>query len=100
METTTVERDRQTDSEDANGVENRKVAGILDSVFDGVSSVIDSLFGRKVAMARSGAGEAGGNGGAGAHAETKECPYCAETVKEAAVKCRYCGSDISDTVTE
>ena len=28
--------------------------------------------------------------------KTKECTFCAETIKLAAVKCRYCGSDLSE----
>lgn len=27
--------------------------------------------------------------------DDRNCPYCAETIKRAAVKCRYCGSDVS-----
>lgn len=28
--------------------------------------------------------------------ETKKCPFCAEDVKAAAIKCKHCGSDLAD----
>jgi hypothetical protein len=36
----------------------------------------------------------------GAADESRDCPYCAESIKPQAVKCRFCGSDVEPIIEE
>lgn len=45
-------------------------------------------------QARLGTGERGASPAAAADGDTKQCPFCAETIKRAARLCRYCNRDL------
>ena len=68
--------DIQGRGQDVWGVASRKVTDRLIAQFDTTPMV-----------------EAASNGDA-SDADTKSCPWCAETIKSAAIVCRYCGRDL------
>ena len=40
------------------------------------------------------------SGKSDSHSETKQCPFCAETIKKEAKVCRYCGRELSTDLPE
>ena len=91
-----------TELEESRGAADKggtnKVSGILDSVFNGVSKILDSVFGEKTALGHGMSRTADALFGTEkvTPEETWECPFCEKIIKTSDIKCRYCGSDLSD----
>lgn len=75
------------------------VASQRDSRHQGSVAVINillgwTLVGWVVAMAIALAGRPPGEGAPAPASNTRACPFCAEQIKAAAIRCKHCGADV------